>query len=200
MVRAIFFDFYSVWAPDKIDYYLATAQLNGPAAYKNLSDSVNQYYHGEIDINTLAQAFSQRLGHPDLNAAALQITKASILPEITNFIRTLHGHFLKIGILANLGTQEVQVLNEFNQENQLFEIIASPLTLGTKAPLFSQEVFARALQAIGEPPASCLMVSGNSNFLAVAANFGIPTLQFEGLQPLEKAIDQLLASDMPQTG
>jgi FMN phosphatase YigB (HAD superfamily) len=197
MVRAIFFDFYSVWTPDKFSYYLANAQLSGPEVSKELYDTIEQYYHGQIDVDYLAGAIRYKLGHPDVTAEALYLSEANVSPDIANLIRALHGHFIKIGILANLGAQEAKLLNDFNQRNQLFEVIASPLSFGTNLPLLSQPVFAQALQAIGEPPASCLFISGNPYFLAFAANLGISTLQFEGLSRLQESLNQILASEMP---
>lgn len=197
MIRAVFFDFYSVWTPDKFGYYLAAAQLNGPDIYKQLYDSLEQYYHGQIGFTQLVETFRTKLGHPDITANALALNQDSIAPQITEFMRNLHAHFVKIGILANLGEQESKLLNDFNQTNQLLEVIASPLTVGSEAPLLSRDVFAKALQAIGEPPDSCLLVSGNPYFLAFAGNLGINTLQFEGLPQLEATLNQALASDIP---
>lgn len=192
MIRAVFFDFYSVWTPDKIAYYLATAQLMGPEVYKALTDVVEQYYHGQIDITKLADTFRVRLGHSDITENQFLLSEASISPTIINFMRGLHSHFLKVGILANLGTQEYRLLQRFNETNQLFETIASPLSLQTAAPLLSTEVFAAALSNIGEPPDSTLLVSGSLPYLLFGANAGIHTLQFEGFANLEQSIQQLL--------
>jgi FMN phosphatase YigB (HAD superfamily) len=199
MIRAIFFDFYSVWTPDKFGYYLANAQLNGPEVYKQMYDLMEQYYHGQVDVSIIAETFQTRLGHPDITVETLRLSKDSISPEITNFIRGLHGHFVKVGVFANLGMQENQLLSDFNKDTQLFEVIASPLSLNTTQPLLSQEVFAGALQAIGEPPESTLIVSGNPYILAFAKNFGINTLHFEGLPKLEQTLAQILSSDIPPT-
>jgi FMN phosphatase YigB (HAD superfamily) len=197
MIRAIFFDFYSVWTPDKFGFYLANAQLNGPEAYKKLYDDMERYYHGEVDIEYLAEAFRYNLGHPDITSTLFKLNEADISGEIVNFIRSLHGHFIKIGILANLGPQENKLLSDFNEHNQLFELIASPLSLGIKTQLLNQEVFAKALQSIGEPPTSCLLVSGNPYYLAFASLFGLRTLQFEGLPQLEQSVGTMLASETP---
>jgi len=199
MIRAIFFDFYSVWTPDKFGYYLANAQLNGPEVYKEMYDLMEKYYHGQVDLSIVAETFQSRLGHPDITVGTLTLSKDSVSPEINNFMRGLHGHFVKVGVFANLGLQETQLLNDFNAENQLFETIASPLSLKTTQTLLSQEVFAGALQAIGEPPESTLIVSGNPYTLAFARNFGINTLQFEGLPKLEQTLAQILSSDIPPT-
>lgn len=197
MIRAIFFDFYSVWTPDKFSYYLANAQLNSPEVYKKLYDIIEKYYHGEVDINYVADAIRVNLGHQDVTAEIFKLSETSISPEITNFIRELHAHFIKIGILANLGHQEYELLNNFNEHNQLFETIASPLTLGIKSSLLNPEVFVKALQAIGEPPDSCLIISGNPYILAFAYSLGIATLQFEGLAKLETSLQHIMTSDIP---
>ena len=198
MIRAIFFDFYSVWTPDKFSYYLAVAQQNGPEVYKEMSDLVESYYHGQVDINIVADTFRVKLGHPDISVNQFRLQETDISPDIINFMRNLHAHFLKIGILANLGSQEYQLLNTFNEHNQIFEVIASPFSLQSPAPLLSKDVFAMALQNIGEPLDSCLLVSGNPSFLEFATSLGVAVHQFEGLAKLQKTLDQLLASDLPQ--
>lgn len=198
MIRAIFFDFFTVWTPDKFSYYLAMAQQVGPEVFKELSDAVERYYQGEADINYIANLFSIRLNLPTLSPELFKLEDTDISPEIINFMRHLHGHFVKIGVLANLGTQEYQLLNSFNERNQLLEVIASPLSLGIKLPLHSKEVFVQALQAIGEPPRSCLIVSGDPYYLEFAASLELATLQFEGLAKLQQDLDQLLQSDLPQ--
>lgn len=191
MIRAVFFDFYTVWTPDRFSYYLAAAQMVGPEVYKEAYDTVNKYFHGETDINGVADFFRVRLGHPDITAELFKLSQESIAPAIIDLMRNLHAHFLKVGVLGNLGRQEVLLLNNFNEQNQLFEMIASPLSLQTKAPLLSREVFVKALNGIGEPPAQTLLVSGNPLILDFAKSLDINTLQFEGLPKLQTSLDQI---------
>src|SRR5690606_18850604 len=100
----------------------------------------------------------------DISAQQFTLQESDISPEVAAFMRELHGHFVKLGVLANLGAQEYKLLTDFNTHNQVFEVIASPLAFGLKLPLLSKEVFAKALQAIGEPPRSCLVVTGNQDY------------------------------------
>jgi|SRR5579884_1389613 len=192
MIRAVFFDFYSVWAPDRLSYYLAAVQQNGPEAYQKQVDLVEQYYHGQVGVEALAEAFRIQLGHTDISVKQFQLQESDISPQIVDFMRSLHGHFLKVGILANLGQQEANLLNNFNQQNEVFETIASPLTLGLPSTLFSKEVFSAALQAIGEPTENCLMVSGNQFYLQFCTVLDLPTLRFGGLPQLQSTLSQLV--------
>jgi FMN phosphatase YigB (HAD superfamily) len=198
MIRAIFFDFYSVWTPDKMSYYLALAQQNGPETYKEMTDLVESYYHGKIDILQLADTLRVRLGHNDITDKIFYLDERNISPEIVNFMRDLHAHFLKLGVLADLGVQELKLLNEFNEHNQVLEVIASPLSFRLDVPLMSKEVFAQALNTIGEPLSNCLMVSGNIQLLAYARLLGMGTIQFEGFSKLKLSIDKLVEQDMPK--
>jgi hypothetical protein len=193
MIRAIFFDFYSVWTPDKFAYFLANAELNGPETHKSLYDSLEQYYHGALSVDQIAEIIRVRLGHQDITSEVLTLNEGSISPTIVNFIRGLHGHFVKIGILANLGNQEYELLRSFNEHNQLFETIASPLSLQLNEPLFSQAVILKAVDGISEPIDSCLLVSGNPYYLDFAKAGGMQTLQFEGLTKLQQDLDALLS-------
>jgi len=196
MIRAIFFDFYSVWVPDIFSDYLAQARQQGPAVADELQAVVDQYFHGEITADSVADSFRFKLSRPDIDAAQFKLSEADISPGVTNFMRNLRGHSVKLGVLANLGVQEYEILTSFNNHNQLFEVIVGPLPLQLRAPLFSQEVFAGALQAIGEPPSSCLIVSGNAAYLQFAQSLGIQALPFAGLASLQQTLDQLLTSEV----
>ena len=57
MIRAIFFDFYSVWVPDIIAEYLAQAQQQGPQVAGELEHTVEQYFQGAITPEVLADTF-----------------------------------------------------------------------------------------------------------------------------------------------
>jgi FMN phosphatase YigB (HAD superfamily) len=197
MIRAIFFDFYSVWVPDIFSDYLTQAQQNGPLVVGELQAVVDKYFFGEATAAAVAEAFRFKLSRPDIDESQFTLRETDITPAVTNLMRSLHGRFVKLGVLANLGTQEYQILVDFNAHNQLFEVIAGPLALRIRAPLLSQQVFAKALQAIGEPPSSCLVVTGNPSYLQFAQSVGMGTLQFAGLPNLQQTLDQLLASQTP---
>lgn len=198
VIRAIFFDFYGVWTPDTFSEYLALAQQQGPKVAGELEFVVNQYFHGEVSTSYVADYFRFKLSRPDIDTSQFVLRETDISPAVTDFMRNLHGHFVKLGVLANLGVQEYELLTNFNNHNQLFEVITGPLALRLKAPLLSQEVFAQALQLIGEPPRSCLVITGNLAYQAFAESLGIATLQFSGLPDLQATLEQLLASETSQ--
>lgn len=197
MIRAIYFDFYSVWAPDKLSYYLAYAELMGPDVHKQLYDAVQKYYQGDLSIDDLAGTFRYKLGSIDIDKNVFTIKPNSISPDLTTFLQSLHGHFVKVGVLANLGPQEYEVLKQFNDKNAIIETIASPYSLSIKQPLLTKEVFNKAFEAIGETADTCLFVSGNPYNLAFASALGAQTLLFEGLPSLEATLNSMLSQDMP---
>ena len=112
-------------------------------------------------------------------------------------MQDLHGHFVKIGILGNLGPQEYDVLKNFNDKIKIIDIIASPFSLKMQQPLLEKEVFSKALQSIGETADSCLYVSGNNYHLAFAKAMGLQVLQFEGLGVLESSLNNMIAEEIP---
>jgi FMN phosphatase YigB (HAD superfamily) len=193
MIRAVFFDFYSVWAPDKLSEYLAEAQQHGFDAADGIQQAFQNYYLGMSDITILVDTIRYKLNRPDIDPQQFVMQESDISPGVVDFMRGLHAHFVKLGVLANLGKQEYDILNSFNEHNQLFEVITGPIT--TKTPLLSQETFVKALQAIGEPPHSCLIVSGHDDYLRFAEGLGIATLKFEGFPKLKQALDQLLTGN-----
>jgi FMN phosphatase YigB (HAD superfamily) len=193
VIRAIFFDFYGVWTPDVFAEHLAEAQQFGPAVVGELQDTVNRYFQGEIGPEQVADAFRFKLSRPDIDTAQFTLRENDIFPAIVDFMRGLHGHFVKLGILANLGRQEFKVLNDFNQQNQVFETIVSPLSLQLPSPLLSNEVFDAALRAIGEPTRSCMVITGNPAYLQFAQNLGIGTLAYQGFPKLQQDLQQVLS-------
>ncbi len=195
MIRAIFFDFYGVWVPDRFEEYLRQAEQHGPVITNELQGVVGRYFQGKATPAQVAQQFQLKLNRPDITAEQFTLLETDIAPAVGDFMRNLHGHFVKLGVLANLGVQEYQLLQSFNQHNQLFEAITSPLSLGLNVPLLSQEVFATALQAIGEPPKSCLVITGNDSYQKFAESLGITTMPFEGLPKLQATLDQVLANE-----
>lgn len=197
MVRAIFFDFYSVWTPDVIQGLLDDSATLGNDTHKSLATLVEQYYRGEQSLSVLADTFRYKLSRPDIDENTLSLRESDISPTVINFMRNLHGHFIKLGILGNLGKMEIDLLNQFNEDQPLFEVILSPLSLGLDRPLLSKQVFVKALQEIGEPPSLSLVVSGHQDYLDFASKFGMQTIKFEGLPKLANELWKLLSKDIP---
>lgn len=196
MVRAIFFDFYSVWLPDIFTELLTDAQKYGPEVTADLQNTVNKYFWGQVDAVFVADSFRFKLNRPDIEENTFILKESDISPAVTSLMRNLHGHFVKLGVLANLGPQEFNLLTEYNTHNQLFEVIAGPFPMQLQLPLLNQEVFAKALQTIGEPPSSALVVSGNPYYLQFANSIGIATLQFQGFPVLENTLLQMVTTEV----
>ncbi len=199
MVRAIFFDFYSVWLPDTIQGLLNEVLAADPSDSAGMVKMVDHYYHGTVGIQKLAEAFRFKLQRSDIDEATLTLNESSISPHVTEFMRGLHGHFVKLGVLANLGSMELELLQKFNAKQQLFEVIVGPLSLGSSQQLLSTEVFNKTLQLVGEQPASSLVVSGHDDYLQFAASLGMVPVKFDGMANLSQTIEQLLAKDLPSS-
>jgi beta-phosphoglucomutase-like phosphatase (HAD superfamily) len=195
MIRAVLFDFYGVWLPDIFASYLAEARQQGFEASDELESLVSRYFHGMVDVQEVADTMRFKMNRPDIDARQFILNQSSIAPAIVDFMRELHSHFVKLGVLANLGNQELQLLNDFNAKNQVFEVIAGPLAQHSDQPLLSNEVFAQALQDLGEPPTGCLVVTGSDTYKNFAGSLGMRVLPFEGFPKLRQDLDQLLASD-----
>lgn len=196
MIRAILFDFYGVWLPDIFANYLAEAQQQGFEVSDELQKTVNRYYHGLAGVEEVAGAFRFKLNRPDIDVQQFVLNENSIAPAIVDFMRGLHAHFVKLGVLANLGRQELDLLNNFNQHNQLFEVVSGPLALNLDKPLLDNEVFAQTLQNIGEPPQNCVVVTGSQEYQNFAAGLGMTVLPFAGFPKLKQDLDQMLASEV----
>lgn len=149
------------------------------------------------DAEYMANTFKFKLDMPDIEPNVFELRETDISQGLIDFIRDLHGHFLKLGVFANLGQQEYTLLQNINAKYQLFEVITGPIKLGSS--LLSQEAFAGALRAIGEPPETCLLVTGDPQFGSLAASFGLQTLRFQGFGNLKESLSQLLATNTPGT-
>jgi FMN phosphatase YigB (HAD superfamily) len=196
MIRAVLFDFYSVWLPDIFTEYLASAQQQDPALYAELNAAVEKYYQGEVDIVYVTDVFRYKLSDSTIDAQLFRFREQDISPEAITFMRNLHSHFIKLGILANLGKSEFGLLEELNKHNQLFELIACPASLQIRQPLLTREVFVAALNLIGEPPANCLIVTGNLDYSNFANSLGINTVKFDGFPELTEYMNYLLTNNM----
>lgn len=196
MIRAVLFDFYGVWLPDVFFNYLSEAEQHGQQAVAELESIVNQYFHGQLNVSDVAGHFRYKLSRMDIESSQFILDEHSISPAIVDFMRELHGHFVKLGVLANLGTQELKLLQDFNTRNQVFEVIGAPLAFSSDKPLLSKEIFAQALQIIGEPPTSCLVVSGNSAYQEFAGSLGMTVLPFQGFPALRQELNRILSSEV----
>lgn len=190
MIRAIFFDFYGVWAPEKFTTYLAQAQQQNPAVVPEIQAAIDKYYLGFSDIDLVVNSFKFKLNRTDIEREDFELKEERIAPGLIDFMRNLHAHFLKLGVLAKLGKQEYELLQTLNRRQQLFEVIAGPVTSGS--PLLSRETFASALRDIGEPPETCLLVSNDRDYLAYAQGLGLQILVFESFEKLQQTLPPLL--------
>jgi FMN phosphatase YigB (HAD superfamily) len=194
MYRAILFDFYGVWGPDTFGFYIERAQREAPELVPEVQEVIHNYFLGLSDIKEVADSIHYKFNIRGINmdTSDLYINENSASPEIIRFIQYLHGHFIKVGMLANLGKQERRLLTNLQQQFNLFDTITSPEALGL--PLLSPEVFAKALNDIGEPPQDTLVISSNPGYLEFAQKYGIGTMKFEGfpklVEDLKKMIEQ----------
>ena len=197
MVRAIFFDFYSVWLPDTLQELLDQATALGPEERAVLAQLVDHYYHGVVGMGKVADTFRYKLQRTEIDENVLTLRERDISPNMISFMRALHGHFVKLGILGNLGTTEWNLLKTFNTRESLFEVIVCPISLGVGAPLLSREVFDRTLKLVNEVPADCIAVSGNNDYLRFASTLGMVPVKYDTLPNLMQRLAQLLSNDMP---
>ncbi len=190
MLRGIFFDFYGVWAPDRFAESIAIAERANPALANEFREIVDKYFLGLIDLEFLTTNFRMKLGNPNIDVASFAPREADLLEGAVKFIQYLHTHFVKVGILANLGRLEYDLLRKLDSKFKLFESITGSCSLST--PLLNREVFVKAFQTIGEPKDACLIVTANEPYLKFAASLGIKTLKYEGFPKLSTSVEQLL--------
>jgi FMN phosphatase YigB (HAD superfamily) len=192
MYRAILFDFYGVWGPDNFQLYIDRAEQMAPETAHSIRETVQNYFLGLSDIQEVVDGirYKFRMSGIELTAEDLLMNTSNVSPEIIQFIQYLHGHFIKVGVLANLGRQEYAILADLQQQYDLFDTVTGPDKLGL--PLLSPEVFAKALQDLGEPPEDCMVISGSDAYIQFAQSLGLQTLRFEGFPKLVEAIKQQL--------
>lgn len=189
MIRALIFDFYSVWVPDKFEPLVATAYSQSQVVGEQAREALRQYYSGSIELEHLVEFFRVSSG-ADISVADFRLDTKDISPKIIDFFRTLHLHFFKLGVVGNMGRQEYDLLLDIDRQFHQFEIITCPLE--AQVPLLSQDMFVKVLQTIGEPPQNCILVSGHQEYLDFAGSLGLQTVAYEGFPKLEKAIMPLL--------
>jgi len=191
MIRAMYFDFYGVWLPNRFADYIALAEQKSPELAVQLREVYQKYALGEEEPEFLANSIKFKLDMPAVTVDEFTLAHSDIAAGIIDFMRSLHGHFLKLGMLANLGKQEYNLLLQINAQYELFEAITGPVTTG--APLMSEETIGSALRQIGEPPESVLVVTGDQQFQQYAASLGMQTVIFAGVPNLQAYLAQALA-------
>ncbi len=190
MIRAVIFDFYSVWLPDRFTPYVELTSEQDPAISEEIAKALDTYYLGRIEFDYLLKVLKSKLDIDDQTLEGLKLRRTDISSGIIDFFHELHQHFLKLGVMGNFGKQEYEVLSEVDQQYKQFEVITGPFKTG--APLLSEDTFASALQALGEPPANCLLISGHQDYLDYAKSLGIEVMAYQGFPKLKEAITPIL--------
>lgn len=190
MLRAIFFDFYSVWAPDPFAKYLVQAERDDKQVAEILREDIKKYYYGIADADYIANSFKISLGIQDIEPSEFIIKEPRISPDKVQFFQNLHNHFVKVGILADMGKHEHGILTKLNNEYKLFENISSSYSLGHQ--ILDSQVFAKVLQAVGEPIEFCLIVTGNTEYIDFAEKLGFKTIKYVRMPDLIKSVNELL--------
>lgn len=170
--------------------YIVVAEQHDPGGAQALRQTVQQYFLGIVDIQYVIDTFKFKFHDTVLPPDLFILKPADISPVLIDFMRNLHGHFLKLGVMANIGKQEYEILTGLNAQFQLFEVIVGSLNVGSL--IYTQDVFVKALQDIGEPPSSCLVVTGNEEYQRVAENCGIQVLRFQGFPDLVQSLDRII--------
>ena len=192
MIRAIFFDFYGVWTPDKFAQLMTQAEQQGTESAVSMYKTLDEYFSGRGDLNMLVNSLKFNHNMVNISSSDFELREENISMALIDFFRGLHSHFVKIGVFANLGTQELEILKSINAKYSLFEVITGPITIGEQ--LLTKKAFVQALTLIGEPPESTLVISSNPEYLKLAQSFGIHVLPFQGFPNLMQSLVPLLTS------
>lgn len=193
MIRAVLFDFYSVWTPDVFHRLAYEASQQEPAVAPKLEEITKKYYLGLANTEATINAFRRMSGQFAPSAELFELEKENISTQLVDVTRYLHSHFLKVGILANIGWRDHELLNDLNLKHQLFESSTTSLDMGEL--ILCKEAFVKALQGMGEPPESCLIVTGNDPYRQFAERYGIHVLFFQNMPDFKLRLAQLMTNN-----
>ena len=190
MIRAVIFDYYSVFRPDYYESFVEKAKDLSVEESKMIQTEINNYYLGLSDIFKLIDAIQITFKTRSIPITQLIIDHLSIPESFIKLTKKLHEHFYKVCIAGNLGSQEIQYLNRFNEQTKQFDIIAGPLNYGES--LLSEAFFESFLNELGEPPHNCLLISGHSEFIKFCKNIEMETYNYDNFNKLNKDILKIL--------
>ena len=190
MIRAVIFDFFSVIMPDIYEPLIANAAQVSPELADSIKKEINQYLFGIYNLKELIRSLEIIFRTKEIPTASLKIDMSELPTEIIDIARQLHMHFLKVSIIGNIGNQEIELLTDFDKEKHEFELIAGPGNFGE--PLLSNSFFESALNAIGEPPQNCLLISGHYDYIEFAKSIGLKTMHFTNYDIFNNEIWQYL--------
>jgi FMN phosphatase YigB (HAD superfamily) len=193
MIRAILFDFYSVWTPDVFHQLMYRETQQDPAAVPELEEIVKKYYLGLASIDATENAFRRVSGQFAPSIEVFDLQTENISTQLVDITRYLHSHFLKVGMLANIGWRDYELLRELNAKHQLFESITASLDEGEL--VLSKEAFIKALQGMGEPPDSCLIVTGNDPYRQFAESYGLKVMFFQDMLTFKQRLAQMIENN-----
>ncbi len=193
MIRAVLFDFYGVWTPDIFGKLATLAAEKDPSLLPELKEVEKKYFLGlsgiEATINSCRRVLKQLAPPVELFNLDTQAITTQLV-EATHF---LHSHFLKVSMMADVGWREYELLKDLNKKHQLFEAITVSLDMGES--ILNKGAFVQALQAIGEPPASCLVITNNETYQQVAESYGLRVLGFDDVPTFAQEVAQLIEAN-----
>ena len=190
MIRAVVFDYYSVFRPDSYETFIEKAKELSAQERQLIQDEINNYYLGVSDIFKLIDAIQIIFKTRSIPVTQLMIDHLSIPESFVKLTKELHEHFYKVSIAGNIGSQEVEYLNRFNNQTKQFDIIAGPLNYGQ--PLLTEGFFESFLNELGEPPQNCLVISGHENYIDFCNKIGIRTYSYKNFDQLSSDVFQIL--------
>lgn len=190
MIRAVIFDFYSVIVPDVFEAFEKKVLEEDEDASSKIKKQVDNYYMGLSTFEYLIGALEYISGNEEELTKYFRLTDSDIPPIFIEIVKALHLHFMKVGILGNMGEQEIDLLTKFNEQYQEFDLISGPATYGE--PLLSEAFFKAALRDLGEPPQTCLLISGHQEYLNFAKQINMQTYGFVSFDDISRHLKEVV--------
>ena len=193
MLRAVIFDFFSVFREDIYQEFLDSAAGISDDVKSQVETALNNYYQGITSMKSLRSDLEIIYRTHDIPTEELLIEKLNIPDEFVNITKKLHMHFLKVILAGNFGEQEKKLLETFNNETKQFDSIITPANYGEL--LTSNKFFEGMLNEIGEPPQNCILISGHEDYINFASSIGMVTYLYTDYRSFFKEIHSVFNLD-----
>ncbi len=190
MIRAVIFDFYGVVVPDIFSDFIRKVSENSDVDDNKLKEQVNKYYLGLENFDYITNALEYISATQDFPKDYFRLLPEDISPNFIKLVKKLHLHFLKVAIVGNMGSQAYEMLTNFDKDAHEFDLIASPSLYGED--LLSEQFFISALNELGAPLDSCLLISNNQAYLNFATKIKMQTRELLDFDSLNDYVEKLV--------
>ncbi len=189
MIRAILFDSFGVLVGKSFRDVYRAAGGNPVRDEVFISSMIEKTNRGFIDSEAFAVVMADRLGLTLPAYKEVVAREEQPHRELLDYIRIALKPHYKLAIVSNAAAGELQ--RRLSADDlALFDTVIASAEVGFAKP--DREIFALATDRLGVSFAECIFIDDLAIFTGPAADMGMTSIQYHGLDLLKKRLAELL--------